>query len=96
MIESVNLINYMIVLIPLTGITYFLGGTVLVSFSHEVEFNKSVIYSTFIYLIITFFLYMIDSISLLSLIIALLITESYIALYRYYYCRKYKILGYSK
>ena len=78
--------------IPLSGISYFLGNTVLVVMNHVKEFNMSVIYSTIVYLILLTFLYMTDNIQLYLVTFAVVIVELYTVLYRYYYSRKFKLI----
>lgn len=92
MLEVTNLLWIFAILIPLTCITYYLGSTVLVSFNYENIFNRSVIFSTLFYLIMSICLYIIDGITMINLIYLIVITEFLLALYRYYYCKKYSIL----
>ncbi len=86
---AVRLYGLMIII---TAYNYYLGGTVLVSFNHGKEFNLSVIYSTLMYPILVIILWFFNCINLYSLICTLLIIDSCIGAYRYYYCKKYKLL----
>ncbi|MDB9929091.1 oligosaccharide flippase family protein [Schleiferiaceae bacterium] len=92
MLEASNLLWIFGILIPLTCITYYLGSTVLVSFNYENKFNISVLFSTLFYLIMSMCLYILDGITMTNLIYLIVITELLLALYRYYYCKKYSIL----
>jgi polysaccharide transporter, PST family len=90
--EATSLLYLFGALIPLTGITFYLGSTVLVSFNYENKFNVSVVYSTLFYLIMILFLYLTDEITIVNLIYSIISTEFLLALYRYYYCKQYKII----
>ena len=90
--EATSLLYLFGFLIPLTGITFYLGSTVLVSFNYENKFNVSVVYSTLLYLIMILFLYLTDEITVVNLIYSIISTEFLLALYRYYYCKQYKII----
>lgn len=92
MLDVVNLLYLFGLLIPLTGITYYLGGTVLVSFNYESKFNLSVVYSTLFYLCMSFCLYLMNEITIINLIYLIVITEFLLVIYRYYYCKIYKII----
>ncbi len=78
--------------IIISAISYYAGGTVLVSFNHEKEFNKSVIYSFFLYIGLVGLLLLFYKVTLFSMIAVFLISEIGLTAYRYYYCRKYKLL----
>ncbi len=87
--SSVILYGFFIII---SSVSYYIGGTVLVSFDYEKVFNKSVIYSFVLYGIIMGTLVLLGQISLFSVIITFLVIEMTITLYRYYFCRKYKLL----
>ncbi len=78
--------------IIISAISYYAGGTVLVSFNHEKKFNRSVIYSFFLYIGLVGLLLLFYKVTLFSMIVVFLISEIALAGYRYYYCRKYRLL----
>ena len=92
MLETVNILNIYSIMLFLTAVTYYTGSTLLVSFGYASKFNISVIYGTLLYLLIAIILYFTKNITMINIIYLMLFTESFIMIYRYYYCRRYKIL----
>ena len=92
MLPSLPIIRLFGLYLILTSISFFLGGTVLVSFNKSKYFNLSVIYSLIIFLLIFGALYITNIINIYSVIILTLSTEGIIAAYRYYYCRKFNLI----
>lgn len=92
MLHSIPLVNLLGINIIITSVSYYLGGTVLVSFNKSKYFNLSVIYSLLIYLFTFICIYFFTDINVYSLIVLTLCTEFLIAMYRYYYCRKFSLL----
>ncbi len=78
--------------IIISAVSYYVGGTVLVSFNHEKEFNKSVFYSLFMYIGLVGLLLLFYKVTLFSMIAVFLIAETGLMAYRYYYCKKYALL----
>jgi len=74
------------------AISYYLGSPVLVAFGYPKPFNKSVLYSTLVLVASYSLMYIINWFNVFSFATALIITESFIAIYRYINCKKYKIL----
>jgi PST family polysaccharide transporter len=92
MLEAVNILDLFSIMLFLTAVTYYTGSTLLVSFGYAAKFNISVIYGTLLYLIIAILLYLTNNIIMNNIIYLMLFIESFIMFYRYYYCRRYKIL----
>lgn len=92
MLAAVPVVNVLGGLIIITALEYYLGGTVLVAFNHGKEFNLSVIYALFVYLLMVSGLIACNVVTLYSIIIVALLNELFTTLYRWYYCRKYKLL----
>jgi len=92
MLETIDILNLFIPMLFLTAVTYYTGSTLLVAFGYASKFNLSVIYGTFLYLFLAMILYLTNSITVKNIIYLILIIESFIVFYRYYYCRRYKIL----
>ncbi len=80
------------IFIIISAISYYVGGTVLVSFDYEKKFNMSVIYSFILYVFVMGCLMLLGLVSLLSVVITFLVIETTLALYRYYFCKKFKLL----
>ena len=92
MLETVNILGLFSIMLFLTAVTYYTGSTLLVSFGYASKFNISVIYGTLLYLIVAILLYLTNNITMNNIIYLMLFVESFIMFYRYYYCRRYKIL----
>ncbi len=78
--------------ILISAVSYYAGGTVLVSFNHEKIFNISVVYSLFLYVILMGLLMLFYKVTLAAVIAIFLLVEIALTAYRYYYCKKYKLL----
>ncbi len=76
----------------ISAVSYYVGGTVLVSFHYEKLFNKSVIYSFFLYVALVGCVLLFYKVTLFSMIAVFLLSETVLAGYRYYFCKKYKLL----
>lgn len=74
------------------GITSYTGSPVLVSFGYAKPFNRSVILSTFVLIAIYILLYFTNSFSIINFAFALGFAEFVIAVYRLYYCNRYKLI----
>ncbi len=92
MLEAYPYITAYGLYIIISAVSYYVGGTVLVSFDHEKEFNKSVFYSLFAYITLIGLLLLFCKVALFSMIAVFLITETGLMVYRYYYCKKYMLL----
>ena len=92
LIDAVPIVRIFSVMIIITAFTYYTGDTLLNAFGHSKEFNLSVIYSSSLYAVLLVFLFYFNNINLYSVLIVLIITEIILAIYRQYFCIKYKIL----
>ena len=90
--EVTTITRMMSIYVLLGGITTYIGTPVLVSFGYSKYFNRSVIFSSVILLALFAAIYLLNSISLYSVIILLILTELFILSYRYYYCKKYSLI----
>jgi O-antigen/teichoic acid export membrane protein len=88
--------KYVLYLLGITSITdliaVFMGAPMLLVTGHKSEYNKSIFYSSFFYLSVIFFLYLINWIGLYQLTMATVCASTFNLLYRYYYCKIYKLL----
>lgn len=92
MLDTLDILNLFSIMVALTSMTYYMGSTILVSFGYANKFNSSVIYATGLYLILAFFLYITNNITINNIIYLLLVIELFVVMYRYYYSRRYNIL----
>ncbi len=92
MLETINILGMFSIMLFLTAVTYYTGSTLLVSFGYASKFNMSVIYATVLYLCLAFMLYITKSITMQNIIYLMLFIESFVMVYRYYYCKRFRIL----
>lgn len=62
------------------------------SFGYSKPFNRSVVLSTFVLIVIYMVLYFTNSFSIINFALALGFAEFVIAIYRLYYCNRYKLI----
>ena len=79
-------------LVPLTAIEWSLGTLHLAAFNYDKIYSLSSLYSTALYFIVIIYLFLINSINLHSLIIAILIRFTFLCIYRFYYCKKLRLI----
>lgn len=72
-------------------IVVFLGVNTLLVSGYKKEYNLSIIYGSFFYLLLVLVIYLFGIISLLHLALISVLSSLFIMLYRIYYCRKYKL-----
>lgn len=90
--ESVDILRVLCLFIFSGGITSYTGSPVLVSFGYAKPFNRSVVLSTIVLIIIYIGLYFVDLLSIINFALALGIAELVIAVYRLYYCNRYNLI----
>jgi PST family polysaccharide transporter len=92
MMNTLPILKIYSYILVLTSITYYIGSTILVSFGYSKIYNLSVIYASLIYMMILYILYIMNIITTINIIYAMIFVELLVALYRLYYCRKYQLL----
>jgi PST family polysaccharide transporter len=92
MVESNYILNILSILLLLTAITYYTGATLLVSFGKSRNFNLSVVYATILNILLSICFVLLDLVNVHSILFIIIFTETFVTVYRLYYCRKYKIL----
>ncbi len=90
--EAIALTRIICLWIFCGGLTSYIGSPLLVSFGYPAYFNKSVILSTIILLLIYGLMYILNLFTIYNFVFALFLSELIILIYRLYYCRKYDIL----
>ena len=89
--EAVSLMRIFCIYTFFTSITICLGATTLVAFGYPKPFNNSVVYSTFMLIIIYLMLYWMDMFTIYNFAFTLVLTDIFVLLYRLYYCHLYSI-----
>jgi PST family polysaccharide transporter len=88
--------KYILYLLGITIVTElistFLGAPTLLAKGHKNEYNRSIIYGSIFYGIVVFGLYVTNLIGIYQLTITTVCSGTFILLYRYYYCKLFKII----
>ena len=78
-------------MLPLVSIGWSLGDLFLATFNHSKEYSSSTIFSTIFYLFIISILIIFNSVQLDFLVAAVILRCIFIDVYRFYYCKKFKL-----
>jgi len=73
-------------------VVVFLGVNTLLISGYKKEYNISIIYGSIFYLFLILLLYFFNYFNLISLSITTVVSSFFILLYRFYFCRKYKLI----
>lgn len=92
MLDSASILQLMVWFVPISSISSLFGASTLVVNNHSLEYNKSVIYSLFVYLGIISLLILLDSVNLYTMVAAFILPELFVASYRVYVARKFNLL----
>lgn len=79
-------------ILPIVGISYLLGNNMLVVMGHSRQSNFSEIFSTVFFLLTVVILFLGQWVTMVTLIVAYLLANLFILLYRFYYCRALHLL----
>lgn len=93
--ESIILIRIASISVFFAGIDVYMGAPILVSFGHFKPFNTSVFLATIVLVLTCLALYLTNNITYLSFIIAFVLAEIATTIYRFYYCKKFKLIDFS-
>lgn len=91
LLDASPIVSMLCINVIFTSVTYFLGNTTLVVMNHSKEFNKSVIYTAIVYLLLNISLYYTGKFNLTFLVVNAILSELFCVSYRYYYVNKYRI-----
>ena len=91
-IEAVYVTYILSGYVLMCSMSLYLGSPVLVAFGYFKPFNTSVIYSTLLLIAAYLILYLGNIFNLYMFSACLVIIESYIVIYRLWYCVKYRII----
>lgn len=90
--DTTDYVRIISLLIFIRGVIYYTGISVLVPFGYDKLFNKSVVYTVIINLSLLAVLVFSNNISVVNILIVMVISEAFEAVYRYYYCRTNELL----
>lgn len=93
MLQSVSVLRLLVWYVPISSISSLYGASTLVVNGYSLEYNKSVVFSLFVYLGIVAMLVFLDSVNLYTMVVAYIIPELFVALYRVYVSNKYKLFS---
>lgn len=79
--------------VPVVGISYLFGASVLVVKGHSNDYNLSVIYSVLLYVVIILVCLSFSVVNIYSMALAFLLPELYVALRRSFLVKKYNLLN---
>lgn len=92
MTDSIIILQLMVWYVPIVGISYLYGASVLVVMNHSKDYNMSVVYSVILYLSMIGCLILSNKINLFTMTFAYIVPELFVASYRVYITKKYKLL----
>lgn len=91
--DAVPILQIMVWYVPIVGMSFIYGASVLVVNGHSKEYNMSVVYSVIFYLILMGILVICDRINLYTMVMTFILPEILVALYRIYITKKYNLLN---
>lgn len=74
--------------VPIVGISNIFGVQLLIPFGFNLNFNKVILSSGLFYIIILFGIWLCNSMTIINISLATLLTEIFVATYMFYYCKK--------
>ncbi len=91
--EYNNVLKILSPIPPIVALTFMLGTCTLVAFGYNKEFNKSLIISSIVYIIIVLVLYLTNQLTFWNLVYLRLLSDVLLMLIRVYYVYKRKIFS---
>lgn len=95
LMDSVFISRVLCLWVLIGGVSIYEGSSVLVAFGHVKPFNYSVLLSSAALLLLYGLFYLTDNFTLMSFAFALIFAEFFIAIYRFYFCIKYKLFSFQ-
>lgn len=92
MLGAIPILTLMVWYAPIVGISYLFGASTLVVCGFSKQYNLSVVYSVFFYLLIVSVLVLFDGVNLYTMAISFVLPELFVATYRSYMVNKHKLL----
>lgn len=93
LLPAIPILSIMVWYAPIVGVSYLFGASTLVVCGYSKKYNLSVLYSVFIYLCIILVLVTFHCVNLYTMAISYVLPELFVAIYRTYITRKYKLLN---
>lgn len=90
--QAISVVRILLIYLLITSFATYLGSPVLIAFGYPKPFNVSVFLSTVALLLCYALFYVFELFTLNNFAVALIIADATMLIYRYYYCRKYRIL----
>lgn len=90
--EAVSLLRILCLYILIAGLSTYTGASLLVSFGYPKPFNYSVLLASAVLVVIYSSLYIFNLMNIYTFAFALVLAELFILIYRYLYCKKYRII----
>ena len=96
MLGAVSILKIMVLYVPIVGISYLFGASVLVVKGYSREYNLSVVYSVLLYILMLLSFISFSKVNLYTMALAFVAPELFVALYRICllytsYCNRYRI-----
>lgn len=96
LVDSVFIARILCLWVLVSGVSIYAGSSVLVAFGHVKPFNYSVLLSTVALLLLYGLFYLTNNFTLISFAFALIFSESFIAIYRLYFCMKFRLFSFQQ
>lgn len=93
LLEAIPILRIMILYVPIVGISYLFGASVLVVNGFSKEYNLSVVYSVLFYIVLLLLLIAISKVNLYTMAYAFILPELLVAIYRVYIVKSRKLLN---
>lgn len=82
MLGAVSILKIMVLYVPIVGISYLFGASVLVVKGYSREYNLSVVYSVLLYILMLLSFISFSKVNLYTMALAFVASELFVALYR--------------
>ena len=82
MLGAVSILKIMVLYVPIVGIRYLFGASVLVVKGYSREYNLSVVYSVLLYILMLLSFISFSKVNLYTMALAFVAPELFVALYR--------------
>lgn len=93
MLGAVSILKIMVLYVPIVGISYLFGASVLVVKGYSREYNLSVVYSVLLYILMLLSFISFSKVNLYTMALAFVAPELFVALYRIYIVKYKNILN---
>ena len=90
--QAAAILQLMVWYVPIVGVSFLFGASVLVVKGHSKEYNLSVIYSVILYLLLMAILVLLSKVNLYTMVLTFVVPELFLAIYRIIITKKYNLL----